>query len=38
MGKFFDELKRRNVVRVCIAYAVATWVLLQMTEVVAPIL
>ncbi len=38
MGKFFDELKRRNVVRVGIAYAVATWVLLQMTEVVAPIL
>ena len=38
MGKFFDELKRRNVVRVGIAYAVATWVLLQMTEVVTPIL
>jgi len=38
MGNFFDELKRRNVFRVGIAYAVATWVLLQLTEVIAPIL
>ena len=35
---FFDELKRRNVFRVGIAYAIATWVLLQITEVVTPIL
>ena len=35
---FFDELKRRNVVRVGIAYAVATWILLQLTDVVAEIL
>ncbi len=35
---FFQELKRRNVVRVSIAYAVATWVLLQLTDVVAEIL
>jgi len=38
MGNFFDELKRRNVFRVGIAYAVATWVLLQLTEVITPIL
>jgi TolB-like protein len=30
---FFAELKRRNVVRVGIAYVVASWVLLQLTEV-----
>jgi TolB-like protein len=35
---FFDELKRRNVFRVGIAYAIATWALLQITEVIAPIL
>ena len=35
---FFDELKRRNVFRVGIAYAIATWVLLQITEVITPIL
>jgi TolB-like protein/cytochrome c-type biogenesis protein CcmH/NrfG len=35
---FFEELKRRNVVRVGIAYAVSTWILLQLTDVVAEIL
>jgi len=35
---FFDELKRRNVVKVGIAYAVSTWILLQLTDVVADIL
>ena len=35
---FFDELKRRNVFRVGIAYAIATWVLLQITEVITPLL
>lgn len=34
----FVELKRRNVFRVGIAYAVTTWVLLQIIDVVAPIL
>ena len=29
---FFNELKRRNVVRVAIAYAVASWVLLQIAD------
>jgi len=33
---FFDELKRRNVFRVGIAYAVATWLLIQVTDIVFP--
>lgn len=32
------ELSRRNVIRVAIAYAVASWVLLQVVDVIAPIL
>ena len=32
------ELKRRNVFRVGIAYAVTSWALLQVTDVIAPIL
>ena len=35
---FFAELKRRNVFKVGIAYAVSTWVLLQITDIVAEIL
>jgi len=35
---FFEELKRRNVVRVGIAYAVFAWVLLQMFDVIGEIL
>ena len=31
---FFEELKRRNVVRVAIAYGVAAWVLLQVADLV----
>ena len=31
---FFDELKRRNVFRVGIAYGVASWVLLQIVDLV----
>lgn len=38
MSQFFDELMRRKVVRVGIAYLVAAWVLLQVTDVVSPIL
>jgi TolB-like protein len=34
MPSFFDELKRRNVFRVGIAYAVAAWVLLQVVDLV----
>lgn len=35
---FFAELKRRNVFRVGIAYAIATWALLQVVDVITPIL
>ena len=35
---FFGELKRRNVFRVGIAYGVTTWVLLQIIDVIAPLL
>ena len=35
---FFEELKRRNVVRVGLAYAVGAWVLLQIFDVVGEIL
>lgn len=32
--KLFDELKRRNVIRVAVAYAVASWLLLQVADLV----
>lgn len=35
MNNFFAELKRRNVVRVAIAYAVVSWVILQFVDVIA---
>jgi TolB-like protein/Tfp pilus assembly protein PilF len=35
---FFQELRRRNVFKVGAAYAVTTWVLLQLTDVVAEIM
>lgn len=35
---FFEELKRRNVVKVGIAYLVASWLLLQLTEVLTELL
>ena len=35
---FFGELKRRNVFRVGLAYAIASWVILQIVDVVAEIL
>jgi TolB-like protein/Tfp pilus assembly protein PilF len=34
MGKFLEELKRRNVFRVGVAYLVTAWLLLQMADVV----
>ena len=34
----FQELKRRNVFRIGIAYVVLSWVMLQVTDVVVPIL
>jgi TolB-like protein len=35
---FFAELKRRNVIRVAVAYLVAAWVVLQIVDVVFPIM
>jgi TolB-like protein/Tfp pilus assembly protein PilF len=37
-GSIFAELKRRNVYRVGIAYVVASWLLLQVIDVVEPII
>jgi TolB-like protein/Tfp pilus assembly protein PilF len=36
--KLIAELRRRNVFRVGIAYGIATWALLQITDVISPIL
>jgi len=35
---FFEELKRRNVIRVAIAYAVGAWLVLQLTDVLVELL
>ncbi len=35
---FFKELKRRNVIRVAIAYAIAAWLLIEITATTFPIL
>jgi TolB-like protein len=35
---FFEELKRRNVFRVGIAYAIVSWIVLQVVDVVLPML
>ena len=34
MGRIFEELKRRNVIRVTAAYMVATWLVLQVADLV----
>ena len=34
MASFWEELRRRNVVRVAIAYAIVSWLLLQVADVV----
>ena len=34
LGQLFDELKRRNVFRVAVAYVVTTWLVLQVADVV----
>ncbi len=36
MSKFINELKRRNVIKAAIAYAVVAWVLLQILSIVLP--
>ena len=37
MNNFFSELKRRNVYKVAVAYAVVGWLLVQVTTQVFPI-
>lgn len=34
MGQFFEELKRRNVVRVAVAYLISFWVMIQVADIV----
>ena len=36
MSSFFDELKRRNVIKAAIAYAVIAWVVLQVLSIILP--
>ena len=36
MGTLFSELKRRNVVRVAIAYAVVGWLIIEVIDTIAP--
>ena len=38
MAGFLSELKRRNVIRVAIAYIIVAWLLLQVVDIVVPIL
>jgi len=38
MNNFFQELKRRNVVKVALAYAVVSWATLQFVDIVAPLM
>ncbi len=38
LGRLFAELKRRNVFRVGIAYGITTWVLLQIVDVMSPLM
>jgi TolB-like protein/Tfp pilus assembly protein PilF len=38
MGQLFQELKRRNVIRVAIAYAVSAWLLIQVVDALFPML
>src|SRR3954466_12559156 len=35
-GKFFSELKRRNVYKVAAAYAVVGWLLIQAASIILP--
>lgn len=37
MNKFFEELKRRNVIKSALAYLVVVWVLLQIFSILLPI-
>jgi hypothetical protein len=34
LDKLFDELKRRNVIRVAVAYLIASWLVMQVADIV----
>jgi hypothetical protein len=36
LGNFFAELKRRNVYKVAVAYAVVAWLLMQVASQIFP--
>jgi TolB-like protein/Tfp pilus assembly protein PilF len=38
MASVWGELRRRNVVRVAVAYAITSWLILQLTDVLIPLL
>ncbi len=38
MANFFEELKRRHVIRVGIAYLIASWIIIQFVDVIGPTL
>jgi hypothetical protein len=38
MDQFWEELKRRNVVRVAVAYSIVGWLVLQLTDVLLSLL
>jgi len=38
MASVWEELRRRNVVRVAIAYAIVSWLILQLADVLIPLL
>ena len=38
MASVWGQLKRRNVVRVAVAYAIAIWLILQLTDLLIPLL
>jgi adenylate cyclase len=38
MGRFYDELKRRNVVRVAVVYIIAAWIVMQVVDIMFPAL
>ncbi|MCH8070959.1 MAG: hypothetical protein IIA09_03335 [Proteobacteria bacterium] len=38
MASVWGELRRRNVVRVAVAYAIVSWLILQLTDVLIPLL
>lgn len=36
MREFFDELKRRQVIKVGVAYLIASWVVMQLADTIFP--